>query len=513
MARAAWALAAMFLLLPPAPAAAEPGPADRFLDEHGQWRPFRQSYDAWFSSKRREPHYLRAAGESVVLVGIGTAYYWVDPLANRVDWDFPTLGAKLRFEAVRFDNNLHTTNHILHPLAGAAIYGFSRVNGLEPWEAFGYAALSSIVWEYGLEFREQVSINDLVFTPFGGVAVGEFLVQLGDYVNSAPGGGSFGNRLAAATLGLPRNMHDALDDPPPPLELPADSLGFSSAYWHRFLVGYELSSLGNDRRRTGTLHGTRIEAELAAMPGFLRPGRFARAFAAGNFVETRWLLGLGPDGNADVDLWFQSCIAGFYQQDFSGSGGLTGQATLLAVSSALRFSDRRVLGRFDRFGIVHVLGPRFSWWLGAGELLTRIDWSVHGDFAGIHPMALERWRENNPPGGIRSVLTRQRYGYAAGFSTRFSTELQLHGLAAGTRLAYGRYDSIQGLDREQPDVTYDVATRDEIIELEGFVGYTSADAPVSVRVSASELRRAGRMGAESVAGYDRRLSLSLGLGF
>ncbi len=100
MARAALALAALLVLLPPGGAAAEPSPSDRFQDTRGHWRPFRESYDAWFSAVRREPRYLRAAGESVVLVGIGTAYYWVDPLANRTDWDFPTLGAKLRFEAV-----------------------------------------------------------------------------------------------------------------------------------------------------------------------------------------------------------------------------------------------------------------------------------------------------------------------------------------------------------------------------------------------------------------------------
>lgn len=512
MARAAWALAALLTALPLSEASAQPSRGDAFLDARGQWRPFRPSYDAWFSSQRREPRYLRAAAESALLVGIGTAYYWVDPAANRVDWDFPTLGSKLRFETVRFDNNKHPTNHLLHPLAGGAIYGAARINGLAPWEALGYAALSSIVWEYGLEFREQASINDMVFTPFGGAAAGEFLVQLGDYLNSAPGGGGWGNRFAAATLGLPRNMHDALDEPEAPLELPADSLGFSSAYFHRFTIGYQLSALGNESGERSTLSGTKVEAEIVAMPGFLRPGRFSTAFSSGNFVEMRWLMGFGSSGLADVDLWFRSCLVGLYEQDFRASGrGVSGQAMLLGLSSALRYSDRRLMGRFDRFGIAHVIGPQLGWWLGAGDFSARIDWSVHGDFAGIHPMALERWRQNNPPGGIRSVLTRQRYGYALGFSTRASTRLELLGLRFGTDLAYGRYDSIQGLDRKQPDVTYDVATRDEIVEAGARVGYVSATAPVSVEISLAELRRAGSMGDESVAVYDRRLSLTLGL--
>jgi hypothetical protein len=511
--RAVFAIVASLALLTPTGAPGATDPDDRFLDQRAEWRPFRPSYRAWFSPHRREPQYLRAAAEGVLLVGLGTAYYWVDPTANRPDWDYPTFGEKLRFEAVRFDDNKHTTNHVLHPLAGAAVYGFSRVNGLQPWEAFGYAALSSIVWEYGLEFREQASINDMVFTPFGGMAVGEFFLQLGDYLNSAPGGGSLGNRIAAATLGLPRNMHDALDRPPEPIELPADSLGFSSAYWHHFLLGYELSRLGNDAGRGATLHGTRIEAKIAAMPGFLRPGSFTQEFSSGNFVEMRWKMGFADSGLADADLWFHSTLAGVYDQNFraSGSGGLSGQATLVGLSSALRFSDRRLMGRFDRFAIAHLLGPRLGWWLGAGKLLTHVDWSMHADFAGIHPMALWQWRREHPDAGVRSVLSRQGYGFAYGLSSRLSSELELAGLSVGTNLGYGRYYSIQGLDRHQADVTHDVLARDEIIELGAKLGYAPASAPVSIEVSIGELRRAGIMADQRMSAYDRRLSLGLGL--
>jgi len=512
--RPAWAIATAAALLCSSHAAgADDGGARNeraFLDRSGHWRSFDDSYRDWFAPERRPAHYMRAAGEAVLLVGLGTAYYWVDPLANAADWDFPTFGAKLRFEAVRFDNNLHATNHVLHPLAGAAVYGFSRVNGLEPWESFGYALASSLVWEYGLEFREQVSINDLVFTPIGGVAVGEFMVQLGDYLNSAPGGGAWGNKIAASTLGLPRNMHDAFDEPSPPTELPADELGFSSAYWHRFLIGYRVSSLGNDRERTDSAHGSRVEAEIVAMPGFQRPGTFSKAFAGGNFSEMRWTMDFGGRGLADADLFFLSSIAGAYRQDFAAPG-LSGDAEIVALSTGLRFSDRRLMGRFDRFGIAHVLGPRLGAWLGSGRFLARVDSSAHFDFAGIHPIAFEEWSRDHVQQGLKSVLSRQGYQYALGFSVRLSTRIEFAGLRLGTRASYGRYDSVEGLDREQDQVTRDVPTRDEVIELGSMIGYSSAWTPVDIELSAAEMRRAGTMADHRVSLYDRKLSLTLGL--
>ena len=64
------------------------------------------------------------------LLAFGTAYYWFWPQMNQRDWIFPNLNAKFMEPKVSFDNNMHRTNHLLHPFAGAMSYWVARANGL-----------------------------------------------------------------------------------------------------------------------------------------------------------------------------------------------------------------------------------------------------------------------------------------------------------------------------------------------------------------------------------------------
>jgi hypothetical protein len=453
--------------------------------------------------------------ESTVFLGIGFAYYWFDPLANSADWDYPTLGAKLTFESVRFDNNLFATNHVLHPLAGTANYGFARVNGFAPAAAFASTAVFSIVWEYTLEYREQVSVNDMLFTPFGGMAMGEFAFQLGAYLNSAPGGGKSPQRIARATLGLPQLVHDSMDGLEAPRTPPLDSLGFSSAFAHRFRLAYQETLVTDETRRLGSLHGFNVEATLVAMPGFLRPGRFSQTFSDGNFVEMRSRAGWGPEGMNDVNLDFRAALLGNYAQEISGriGGQPVGRAALLALTSGFVFNQREILDRRDRYAIVHLFGPNAVGWVGSGGVLGMLDLGIFADFAGIHPVALSEWQAVNGRGEEKSILVRQSYAYTWGFSSRLRARLSVGSVELEGTLGYGEYDSVQGIDRLQEDVLRDVPLRDTMFDYGAHFELAPPSTPISLRVAASALRRTGRMGEAYETSYEQRLDLSAGLRF
>jgi hypothetical protein len=485
-----------------------------FVDRAGVRRSFPASYDGFFARRSRKPNYARAVAESAALVALGTAYYWVDPLANSADWDYPTLGQKLRFESVRFDNNLFATNHLLHPLAGTAVYGFARVNGLGVGTAFLDALVSSVAWEYLLEYREQVSINDMVFTPLGGLPIGEFLFQLGDYLNSAPDGGGLAQRVAASTLGLPQKVHDRIDGVVAPSTPPLDELGFSSAFAHRFVTGYELGITGTRRSPATITHGFAVEAQVVAMPGFLRAGRFARSFADGNFVSWRSRAGWGRDGSSLVDLTAHADLLGHYAQAIELSeSGRHGRAALAALSSRFRFHQRNIAGERDRFATVQAPGPHaVFWWFGHG-LLANLETSLHAEFAGIHPLAYTSWQRHYDASGARSLLRRQRYVYALGFSTLASAGIGVRDAGVGLSLSYGAYDSIEGVDRVQREVTTDVASHDTIRELAAFVSVNPSAGPMTLRLSFDELRRTGRMADIPTSRRERRLSLLSGVVF
>jgi hypothetical protein len=491
---------------------AEKPELDTFLDASGEWRSARAAYESWLSPHHRAPDTARAAGEAALFVTIGTAYYWMDPLANSADWDFPSFWSKLTFDSVRLDNNFFATNHILHPFAGASVYGFSRVNGLGVVPAFGYAAVSSVVWEFGLEYREQASVNDLLFTPFGGMALGESLFQLGAYLNSAPGAGNTWTRVASVTLGAPQHLHDSFDGTRAPREPPPDALGLSSAYWHRFSAAYEYAFVEG---RGGSEHvqGFELRSEIVAMPGFLRAGRFSRAFAEGNFTELSWRMAWGRNGLDDVDLWAMADLFGLYQQDVRGSGeGRRGSAAKMALSTALRFNQRELAERPDRFAVAHLLGPHAGAWLVRGPLGARADFSIHADFAGIHPLAFERWDGGLEESGVKTILARHGYYYAFGYSFRARGGLELGGAELEGHASFGAYDSLEGIDRWQYRVTRDVPMRDTVLEYGASFGLRPNGA-LRLRLEFDDLRRAGTMANDRVTLSERRLGTNLGFVF
>ncbi|HVZ36199.1 MAG TPA: DUF3943 domain-containing protein, partial [Polyangiaceae bacterium] len=375
------------------------------------------------------------------LLAIGTGQYWMSASANHRDWDFPRLSERFEEQNIRFDNNTHVTNNLLHPLAGGAYYGLSRANGLSVGESVLYAQVSSAIWEWGLEWREKVSINDMIATTAAGTAVGEFWVQLAAYLNSAPGGGGLPQQAAAATLGVPVWVHDQLDgrsaDPSPA----KDRLGLSSAYHHRFTLDVQNAWLDDAAERSGRALGVRLAAELSSLPGFLTPRTYARPFAGGQFSEGLLDLQFDGSGLENVDVAFDAVLAGYYAQWATPQvlGLITG------VGTGLEFVDRNTLDSGDQYALAHFVGPTVALFR-KGEIFS---WTIasrlYGDFAPIRSLAWPKVHAADPSATYKSTLERD-YQYNLGFSNRSYAELRVHALLLSGEYSWGRYRSIQGLD-------------------------------------------------------------------
>src|SRR5690606_2018469 len=187
----------------------------------------------------------------------------------------------------RFDHNPFGINHIWHPLDGAAFHAIARANHL----GLGGAALSgfatSMTWEYLLEFRETISINDVLITPAAGIAAGEFFHWLGRYLHSAPSRG-LGHDVARWALSPVHALEPPLDRRALGDLVTRDALGLSSDIWHRFEVGTGIAlasptgAASGDRRALGAVTAT---GRLAALPGYLAPVPMGRSFREGNLTE------------------------------------------------------------------------------------------------------------------------------------------------------------------------------------------------------------------------------------
>ena len=77
-----------------------------------------------------------------------------------------------------WDDNAFAVNQIGHPYQGSNYFNAGRSNGLSFWESAPLAALGSATWEYFGETHKP-SVNDLINTTVGGIAIGEMLHRTG----------------------------------------------------------------------------------------------------------------------------------------------------------------------------------------------------------------------------------------------------------------------------------------------------------------------------------------------
>lgn len=120
----------------------------------------------------------RAAAEVVginLLVGSFNRY-----VANQ---DF----AKINFKTIKrnfkigpvWDTDKFSTNLVSHPYHGSSYYNAARSSGMNIWESIPFTLGGSLMWEFFMETGPP-SINDMIATTFGGVALEEITYRISD---------------------------------------------------------------------------------------------------------------------------------------------------------------------------------------------------------------------------------------------------------------------------------------------------------------------------------------------
>ena len=449
------------------------------------------------SGRDPDPDYVRPFVEELVFLLAGTVWYWVDRDKNAVDWDFDSWTQRFDRSAFRYDNNAFSVNWTFHPLAGSAYYGFARANDLHPGWAFLYGFFTSFAWEWLLEFKERVSINDQIATPIAGMVLGEFFYKVSRFlhVNATPPA----RRAAAWTLGLGVQAHEQIDgDTPTQAE--------RDALHGRFHLGYggALRWGGGER---GGLHTVDFDGQVVELPGWHEPRPMRRAFGAANVTRLRARAARGPGGGG-FELDADTVVTGLHVQALDERGG--GSAL---VGAALGYSYRRVdyEGFRDALGAVHLPGFAFDGMLRRDWAELRLSLRAHPDFASADATeAYDAWAADHPDARAKTILEREGYFYGYGATTWTELELELGPVELGMRVSFGRWLSDEGLDRSQEVVTNDV-------EVESRRVSTSAWARVllprslHLELRYDELRRWDSVGGYGERGRVRRVGLSVGV--
>lgn len=80
-----------------------------------------------------------------------------------------------------WDNDQLGTNMFMHPYHGNLYYNSARSRGYNYWESGLFALGGSAMWELFME-NEHPSINDIIATPVGGLALGEVFYRASDMI-------------------------------------------------------------------------------------------------------------------------------------------------------------------------------------------------------------------------------------------------------------------------------------------------------------------------------------------
>lgn len=468
---------------------------------------------------------MRAAAEEVAVLAIGVIQY-NSVQSNAVDWDlgydWASFRGKLTGQSVRFDTNRFDTNMVTHPVAGTFYYIAARGNRLSLLESFLFADAASTVWEYVGEFREMVSINDLVVTPLSGMVVGETLTRLGVFLHRGRPSvvtSALGTMFAPST-----SLHDWIDGVAPARDAEVDGLGLSRAVGHRF--GARLGVAGVEASDGSRLFDARfaVESEIVDVERFNAPGRRATGFFDTGVSRLGLEGAVNGDGLRDLQVDVLVSPVGYYAHELRREGrelygerfyvGATvgfdyGLHTYRPVLSAVPSRD----GDADQIAGVHAAGVTAAY-TNRGRvfsLRTRID--AHPEFALVRSAALGAYEARGTSlSSLPSVAGFSGYSYTIGAVVAPTVEVGAGSLSLGAQARFESYWGIEGLDRHQEDVRDQVSSQDRRTLGRVYLSYAPLDA-LSARVT---LERRGRDGVLGDVGEKRTewaLSTTMGVSF
>lgn len=434
-------------------------------------------------------------------LALGTAAYWIFQDRNVADWDNPRPLERFEAQAWILDNNSLFVNWMGHPLTGGLSYSFARANHHGVAVSFGYSFVTSFLWEFVLEFKEKVSVNDVIATPGAGLPIGEFVHKLGLYLDT--GDGSSGLVDAARwTLGAGVAIDRKLDGRGKPRVHERDNLGFSTAIWHEFHADYGALAVSSPQRPGYVRYYLELGGRLVTLPGYLRPKSFGRGFVGAEVSDFSWRTEASPHG-AGVLVDADTIVVGYHAQDLRRVGRETRGVALTVGSSLgwdyLKSSANRYeqveqavaqpkppikyhkpkgheqWGAFNLPGVAADFQARSS--VGAITFSGRLAPS----FGSLSAPAFYDWTAANLDQKSKHIVHRQGYFYGWGVATSLSSRLALGPLRAAFQLSYAAYASQDGWDRQPHQVTIDVPIQADVLLYGASLGVAPGRGDVSLQ--------------------------------
>ncbi len=148
------------------------------------------------ASSEASPSFWQAAGGVAAVNGVTWFYNW------RVQrWDWANVGTRSWWANLRggftWDDDVFGANQAAHPYHGSLYFNAARASGYDFWGSTPFVAAGSLSWELFTE-NVQPSLNDLINTTLGGIALGEVSYRMSTLLASS--GGAATRQLGAFVL-------------------------------------------------------------------------------------------------------------------------------------------------------------------------------------------------------------------------------------------------------------------------------------------------------------------------
>ena len=409
----------------------------------------------------KQPNFGRTVLEIGVIILGGTAWYYYDN-SNKRD---QVLKSKedvtdnlTIVNVLKFDDNVFETNVIGHPLAGA-LYGLAaRTNGYNQWQSFLFAFGGSFFWEYIVEFREIISINDMIQTPMGWV-IGESLFQFASFYSAHSNPGWFSDFISGR---VDVSKYKYMDGPNG-RQVFNNMVLYAGVYGQPDQNSYGLN-LGADM-------------ELFSVKKLKQQGRLNSFFFDTPYSHIILTASFGPPkGLATAYFFTETGLLGYAKQNIrSVNGERSGYSLFASLNTAFSYDSLYIEDQYKKTGIIHLLGPAVDVSLIKNDFILRLRSSLFGDFAQIHSAGLAKYyaaghtKEDLENMGAITTASKGYY-FAYGATYRQLMTVDYKDAQFGTEVTYGRYYSINGDGRtnEAPKTHNNFKMRDQRITVKNW---------------------------------------------
>lgn len=467
-------------------------------------------------------HRGRAAIEFSSFMMVSQVDYWRKYSKFIEDWQYRLTwkDQKRRFfttEALRFDSNDFKLNWS-HSMAGAVYYECARTNNLSWLESWAVSMFGALWWEYVAEWREVISLNDLVFTGVGGFPIGEAWYQFSRVLAGSASpvlrGLSFINPLLKLNRWLDRK------------KVAKDAYVVTD--WHEFSLSAGGCSV---RKAAGAEFQTyyQLKAEVVNVPEYGRSADLTRTIK--DVYSSSMTIDLAMDeGHAqETNLLFEARPWGRFTQSVDEFG--RGHALFIGLGSALSYFKKRPVELYDfslvkvgeieklhlelprnfrdKLSVVHAAGPVLDWTLFGRGFRLRSVLEAYLDFSLVNAFALNEYSRDHDISGVKTTLLYYGYYYGFGVTVSARSELVWRGLRLSGSASYGRWDSFDGRDRFQADISDDCDLDDSRTKLQAAAAWRIPSSPVELFLTHEVLRRWGRIKEVEVKGAEYRTFVGL----